>query len=232
MGTILSAILAVFGTLWAAICKILAGVPSGAWMILIAIGFGVWLGWGGCTGCSCRRPRPPRPPKEWQCDVVSVPTGASIEVTAGLLGRKTHTIALAYIAAPTAQPWADDSAASLADLAGKTIRVVEVNAGKQYDSYYGWTQAHLKHCKECKWNWFEGAYEHHCPESAAMEDVYSEPPEARVPVVGICYGESGAELGLAQVEAGLAKCQSGAPQSYCDSQNAARKAKRGQWGKP
>lgn len=63
----------------------------------------------------------------------------------------------------------------------------------------------------------------------AVKPVVAAVVEARLPACGIVYGESGALLAVAQLEAGWAKCENGAPQLYCDAQNAARKAKKGQW---
>jgi endonuclease YncB( thermonuclease family) len=48
--------------------------------------------------------------------------------------------------------------------------------------------------------------------------------------VGICYGERGDNLNLAQLRAGLARCESSAPADFKAAQKEAQKAKRGIWG--
>ena len=71
---------------------------------------------------SCRKPKPPRPPRPNRVEsfeVVSVPTGNSIEVKAGRRDRSI-TITLGGIGVPT--EYQADSWASLKKLVGSTIR--------------------------------------------------------------------------------------------------------------
>ena len=71
---------------------------------------------------SCRKPKPPRPPRPNRVEsfeVVSVPTGNSIEVKAGRKNR-TITITLGGIGVPT--ECQSESWAHLKKLAGATIR--------------------------------------------------------------------------------------------------------------
>ncbi len=49
------------------------------------------------------------------------------------------------------------------------------------------------------------------------------------PLVGQVFGDSGADLGLAQLRAGLAKCESGATKDQIAAQKEAQKAQRGLW---
>ncbi len=49
------------------------------------------------------------------------------------------------------------------------------------------------------------------------------------PLVGQVFGDSGADLGLAQLRAGLAKCESGANKDQIAAQKEAQKAQRGLW---
>jgi endonuclease YncB( thermonuclease family) len=185
---------------------------------------------------SCRPHKPPRPPREWQCEVISVPNGASIEVKGGLRGRKPHTVALYGIAAPTADPWASASTASLAALCGATCRVVAVKAvvaggvevpcsacggaGKCLPPKE-WTDLHPEDNKPGVCPYCNG-------DGGLIE--YG-PLEARPPAVGIVYGASGTLLAEAQLAAGLADVVPGAPAEYVKTRDKAKKARVGQWSK-
>jgi endonuclease YncB( thermonuclease family) len=54
--------------------------------------------------------------------------------------------------------------------------------------------------------------------------------EARGPVVGVCYGESGACLQISQLLDGYVKCLPTAPALWKAEQEKAKKAKVGMWG--
>ena len=49
------------------------------------------------------------------------------------------------------------------------------------------------------------------------------------PIAGTCYGSTGADLAVAQLRAGLAKCESQATAAQIAAQKEAQKAKRGLW---
>ena len=141
--------------------------------------------------------KPPRPPRIVTRDytVVAVPNGATITVQAGLLGRKTATVTLQYVAAAEGV-YAEPSRQALETRAGKTIRVEDEKRRLL---------------------------------SAERED--SEDLEARGPIVGVVYGETGALLNLAQISDGWATCTEGAPKEYAAAEKAAKKAKVGMWAK-
>ena len=50
-------------------------------------------------------------------------------------------------------------------------------------------------------------------------------------IVGTVFGDTGADLGLAQLRAGLATCETGATKDQLAAQKEAQKAKRGLWAK-
>jgi len=69
---------------------------------------------------SCKPVKPPRPPHSDTFSVVSVPTGASIEVQ---VRRRSAVVALAHIAAPASGPAGEASRNALESLAGSTVRI-------------------------------------------------------------------------------------------------------------
>ena len=150
--------------------------------------------------------KPPNPPRVVTRDytVVAVPNGASITVTAGIVGRKTATVSLQWVAAAEGA-YAEPSRANLDRLAGKTVRV-EGERGRLLGEALG-------------------------QDSDEQPEEYSGTLEAHGVTLGIVYGEAGACLNLSQVADGLATCQPGAPKDYIAAQTAAKKAKLGMWVK-
>jgi len=63
------------------------------------------------------------------------------------------------------------------------------------------------------------------------EEANAEPIEARGPLVGVVYGESGECLNLAQVRDGFATCLPDAPKEWKKQETEAKKARRGIWAK-
>jgi hypothetical protein len=162
---------------------------------------------------SCREQKPPRPPHSDTYEVVEVTTGASIIVATGLGGRKRATVALAFIQAPQTGPEAEASTASLAALVGGTCRVEWARTGllrgTDDDPLTGLPQQEPEED----------------PIQATAETTGQEPLEARPPAVGVVFGESGQNLSIAQLEAGMATCLPGAPKDYIAAEQAAKRRK-------
>jgi endonuclease YncB( thermonuclease family) len=165
---------------------------------------------------SCRQPKPPRE-RSATYEVVSCPTGASVEVRVGR--RRTAVVALDNIAAPAAgEPLADESRANLAVLAGTQIRVE-------------WTRHGI----------FRGASVEQPPAAPPSADVSGDRDtgetaadfEARPPDSGVVYGSSGACCQQEQLAAGYAKLidVTTAPKAWKTAETTARKAALGVWGK-
>jgi endonuclease YncB( thermonuclease family) len=152
-------------------------------------------------GRSCRPPRPPRPPRETSFEVVDAVNGAALTCKAGLAGRREITVSLESIQAPAdGQPFAGESKANLQKLAGKQIRV-ETQRGRLFGE----------------------------PNSEEQSEDTQGTVEARGPIVGTIYGESGVCLNLAQVAFGWATCTDAAPKSWKQAETSAKKARVGIW---
>jgi len=171
--------------------------------------------WG--FSCQCRKilnPPKPRPPRTNSYTVVSVLTGATIEVATGLRDRRTVTVTLLGIAAPIDGPLAEQSRANLQRLAGATIRVETDRHGllraDPYDS-----QRRLDENGEAT--------------AESPVEPEPDPVASRWPVVGVVFGESGACLNVEQLASGMAKALDGTPKEWRKIEDAARKQRIGIW---
>lgn len=232
---------------------------------------------------SCKPVKPPK--NHGPYVVVGVPTGASIEVKAGLAGRRTQTVILDGIAAPMGEPnkpvqcskcggtgrckppatwiknhpeddrefscpmcnggknqlwlvgdeFAERSRANLEKSAGKTIRVEAPRHGlfgaEPEENYAEWVEKHNPTCPLCSGKKSPDGEPSICGEhwSRLCEEIEHVEVEARGPLVGNVYGESGILLNLAQVEAGWVTCLPDAPKAWKAAEKAAKKAKLGMW---
>jgi len=171
--------------------------------------------WG--MSCECRRilnPPKPRPPIKRDYEVVRATTGASIEVEAGIRGRRTETVGLANIAAPSpGLVMAEASRQSLEKLAGKIIRV-EIERTGLFRGEPSEAQASQRRLDAT-------------PETTADSVSLV---ESRGPIVGTVYGESGTCLNFQQVADGMAECLPTAPKEWRAAEKQARKLKLGIWG--
>jgi hypothetical protein len=98
----------------------LAGLFSKPLFYLGLIVVGLFFLWGISRNWNCAPVKPPRPPHSDMFSVVSVPTGASIEVQ---VRRRSAVVALAHIAAPASGPEGEASRNALESLAGSTVRI-------------------------------------------------------------------------------------------------------------
>jgi hypothetical protein len=155
----------------------------------------------------CRKTIHPDPPDivSRTLDVSAVQNGSTIIVFAGLLERRTATVTLTGIAAPTqGESFGPESCDNLERLAGKKIRVEYLRRRLLRAS--------------------DGSVAH----EEAVGD--GEQLQAGRNYVGTVYGESGACLNLEQVKAGLAKCSTAdAPRAWRNAEAEAKKSKIGLW---
>lgn len=120
----LTGIMAILSAICSVIAKIIAFVPWWAWVCIVIFFLGGWVFYGGsCRDFACSKHRDPKPIKWQELTVSSVLTGASLECSSGIRGRRTKTVNLSFIAAPSESPLADESKSSLARLAGNVVRV-------------------------------------------------------------------------------------------------------------
>lgn len=153
---------------------------------------------------------PTRPPHSASYAVASVPNGATIEVYFGIGGRRTQNITLADIAAAGGS-LAEDSRSYLEGLAGRRVRVETPRHGV----FRGEGESSRLHGEP--------------EESEVQPDCESSAVEARGPIVGVVYGETGCCLNLEQIKAGLATCLPSATKAMKVEEAIAKKHKRGVW---
>ena len=120
----LTGIMAILTAIGNVIAKIIAFIPWWLWVCIAIFFLGGWVFYGGsCRDFACSKHHDPKPIKWQEMRVSSVITGASLECLAGRRDRRTKSVNLAYIAAPSESPLADESKSSLERLAGNTVRV-------------------------------------------------------------------------------------------------------------
>jgi hypothetical protein len=116
--------MAIFSAIFSVIAKIISFIPWWFWVCLAIFLLGGWVFHGGsCRDFACSRHREPKPTKWAEYTVTSALTGTSLEARIGARGRRTKSINLAYVAAPSNEPLAEESRASLERLAGNFVRV-------------------------------------------------------------------------------------------------------------
>ena len=148
---------------------------------------------------------PPRPPREELLVVIRVVNGVTIVVKDGPLGRREATVTLSDICAPSnSETTAEPSRANLERLAGTRIRIEYAGRRRLFG------EAH---------------------DSEEQPEATESEPEAHGPLLGVCYGESGACLNLEQVTAGWVSCLPSASKEWKAAEAAAKKAKLGIWAK-
>jgi len=215
---IITAILSVLGSVFGVIASMASWavktIPWYVWVVLIVgcviFGYGYKAGSGGkgmncsCRDFMCRRtPREPRLVTVGPFKVVSIDTGASITVAAGLRDRRHETIRLQFIEAPAEGGPATVSTEHLRGLAGDSITVQYERHGIFRDD------AHNSLRRQ--------------DEEIEAADETPEILDARVPLVGIVFGFSGINLNLAQVSGGYAACSADAPDNFKAAERAAKK---------
>jgi endonuclease YncB( thermonuclease family) len=183
--------------------------------------------WGGlvvvgliCLAICCRNSpwkheRPARPPREPRLrtiagEVQDVPNGATLEVVLAPRFRQSILVQLEHVAAPPiGGSDGEASRKNLERLAGQRVRI-EIEGRRV------------------------GASD---PDGLlASEEYLNEPGDdaellesRRGDLVGTVYGQTGIELGLAQVAQGWATCLPDAPQDLKDCEARAKHDKRGIW---
>ena len=209
----MGAILAILGSVWTILAKVVAAIPYQVWLCLGLILLGGWMFHGGsCRSFMCSKPvKPPRPISDTY-DVVSVPTGASIRVAYGLKGRREAVVALASIQAPSTGEAAEASRSALEASAGATVRIEWSRGllrGTASDADPLTGQRRLEPEK--------------VPEQTTAETTGQDGLEARPPDVGVVFGESGADLAFEQIKAGHAQCLPGASKEYLAAEKSAKR---------
>jgi len=171
-------------------------------VLILAVAFmasGAWWSY------NRHKPKPPRPIPDKQYAVVGVPTGASIQIPAGLLGKRTATVNLLGISAPAVgEKWFEESRQNLTRIAGESVlikAVVTAMGDNEFDDYK-------------------------CSLSGDMDGPFNGPP-----VAGNVYGISNQWLNLEQVKTGWADCAGDADKEILAAKKAAYKAKIGIWSK-
>ncbi len=199
----ISAILGAIGNVIASIIKV---IPWQAWACLAIFLFGGWVFYGGsCHEFACGPSRRELRDIKWdELTVISTPTGASLECKVGTRGKRTKTVSLTYIVAPSDGTLAEESRASLERLAGSTIKI----------PYQGIIR--------------KDPVVKSAPESAEGPKPESVPLETRV-VVGMIYNSYGQCLNTEQVRLGMAKLSPDAPKSWQAFESEAKKKKLGVW---
>ena len=166
---------------------------------------------------SCRKPRPPRPPRPNRVEsfeVVSVPTGNSIEVKAGRKG--TILITLKGIGVPNIPGAVDAARANLEKIAGKRIEAEVPGRRTRGDAYASRLDG------EVQQNEVQPDEEAEAVDPGLLEarSDFSSPN---------VKGETGLCLQLEQLKAGLAISVGEIPKAWAEAEKDARKAKRGVW---
>ena len=118
-----TAISAIFGAIFSVIAKIIAVIP---WWVYVCLAIfllgGMVFHGGSCRDFMCSKTPRVKTIKWDEFNVSEVITGASIECKSGIRGRRTKSVNLAGIVAPSDER-AEESRASLERLAGNFIRV-------------------------------------------------------------------------------------------------------------
>jgi hypothetical protein len=115
--------MAIFGAIFNVIAKIVAAIPWQVWACLAIFLFGGWVFYGGsCRDFACSKRHEPKKTKWQELKVISALTGTSLECSMGSRGRRTKTVNLSFVAAPS-NDLADASRSSLERLAGNVVRV-------------------------------------------------------------------------------------------------------------
>jgi hypothetical protein len=176
-------------------------------------------------------PPTPRPAKWDELSVIKATTGASLECSTGLRDRRTKTVNLINVAAPT-DSMAEESRKNLSRVAGNIVRIEHhgiLRGEPAGDSPDIKPQPQLKSYNK----YISGA----CTGSACANNVCATNTSSEVvealgsPLVGIVYGKSGSCLQVEQLAAGLVKCTSGAPKEWKAIEKVAMKKKIGIWKK-
>jgi hypothetical protein len=169
--------------------------------------------WGIARNWSCRPNRQPRPPVSRVYEVVTVLSGAQIEVQYGRKDRRKTTVTLADI---DASKWPEEAQKHLASICGPTIRVETPRHGLLRGTPDDADSSRQEG---------DGNGELLPDDDQGGSDTIA----ARGPIVGLVYGQSGACLNIAQVADGFAVCGPEAPKAWKKQESSARKSKAGMW---
>jgi hypothetical protein len=194
-----------------------AGLFSKPLFYLGLIVVGLFFLWGISRNWNCAPVKPPRPPKSDTFGVVEVPTGASIVVSYGIRDRQRGTIALAHIQSPSTGPEAEASRKALEAAAGAAVRVEWQRDGiLRGNEPNSGLPGHVS-----------VEVQREAPDATDdATEAPAGPPEARPPAVGVVFGESGADLALEQIKAGMAEPTADAPKNYVAAYKEAKKNRK------
>jgi hypothetical protein len=220
MFTAISAILGAIGSVIASIIKV---IPWQAWACLAIFLFGGWMFYGGsCHEFACGPSRKDTRDIKWdELTVISTPTGASLECKVGNRGKRTKTVSLTYIIAPSNGALAEESRASLERLSGSLIRIPYQGIIRK-DPVVKSTPTVSEAAVDLS---TEPAEEQIVEGSIPTE---SGPLEARI-IVGMIYNSYGQCLNTEQVRLGMAELSPDAPKSWKAFETEAKKKKLGVW---
>jgi hypothetical protein len=213
---------------------------AGKWLLLVTICLVSLAVISRHWGCS-KPPRPPKPPRVVKLEVVSVPTGNTIEIRQSK--RRTAIVTLSSVAAPASgDALADEARDNLARIAGGRIRL-EVprrlgdDGGDESEStdadamleasaleYEHWFKRHVCDCEQCA----------SAPTSDNLEPICTESfhrlqAALRGNLSGVCYGETGACLQLEQLASGMVKVVGEVPAEWAAAERDAKEKKLGMW---
>jgi hypothetical protein len=215
MFTAISAILGAIGNVLASIIKV---IPWQVWACLVIFLFGGWVFYGGsCRDFACGPRRKDIRDVKWdELTVISTPTGASLECKVGNRGKRTKTVSLTYIVAPSNGVLAEESRASLERLSGSLIRIPYQGMIRKDPVVKSAPTA-----SDAKVMSGEQIVEGSIPtESGQLE--------ARI-IVGMIYNSYGQCLNTEQVRLGMAELSPDAPKSWQAFESEAKKKKLGVW---
>jgi len=172
------------------------------------------------AGCNRRKPRPPKIHQVTLVGKITADTGASLTVVTEVRRRtKELKVILKGIAAPMiGSEWADTSRKHLEEMAGGWITVKYEKRG-------------LIRSDDPQVSRLDDAAVVRSSEIEVIGEVQPEDVgvEARGPLIGVVYGESGILLQEAQVEGGYARCNPEAPDDWKKAEAKAKKLKQGIW---
>ena len=172
---------------------------------------------GSCRDFACSKKHDPKPIKWDELKVSKAITGVSIECKLGARGRRTKTVNLAYVAAPSNDDLAAISKSSLERLAGDTIRI----------PYQGILKRPVSDISQPM---SSSVDEDLVEEDDDSGKVGKEPLESRV-YVGLVYGMSGQCLNTEQVRLGMVKLLPEAPKDWKQYEDEAKNKNLGIWKK-
>jgi hypothetical protein len=239
----MTAFLAILGSIWGVVSKVLAAVPWQVWLCLGIFLAGGWVFSGGsCRDFMCHRtPRPPRPPRvhETVGSVLSVEDANHLTIqVSGPLGRRKWPVSVTIDDVVVSVGNASGMAltASLCPLdsivkvktetarifgdEGKDVKCSACNGTGKTRAPKEWVKSHPSDTGDFTcWA---------CGGSGSMTEYRLDKTtelEAARPLVGQVFASTGQDVGLELIKAGLATCGPDASDEYRIAEKQAKKHK-------